>query len=322
MWSIRMWFAVKFAGFSSSDFVTAQVYKGKRKLGGVIKCAPRVLKGWPMALFTCRSELRDRKKMYKTAGMHSIKLTYKNLVTNKTFKNFATLKVDVLKLWGGSLTRPAVKWRTNHDMHMPPTTIEERNRGWRSGNRDSFVAEFMTTAMSAMNNSGIGHLVLRTWVKREKYFSTQATCLYKGKTSGWSPIKNNGRLDWTVSGRLKKKKKKEFNAKWEELRFNLQGLKFYNKDGARGSWSKPPHWLNENPGEYTCVITGDGKRIKEIKFTVGKDGRLVKPACQDKRLTTFRTVTLVKAKSSKWGELKWKSKIAFGGNVAWKKSCP
>lgn len=321
MWSVRMWFVVKYDGFTSSDFVTAQVYKGKKKLKGAINCAPHLLKGWPVAVFQCRSDQRDRKKMYKSAGVHTIKLSYKNLVTNKTFKNFAALKVDVLKLWGGSVTRPAVMWRTNHDMHMPPTTIEERNPNWRSGHRDRFVQEFMTTAMSAMNNSGPGHLVLRTWVKRDKYFTTQATCLYKGKAA-WEPVRDNGRLDWEVHGRLKKGKKKEFRAKWQEMRFELQGLKFFNKDGARGSWSKQPHWLNENPGAYTCVITGDGKRIKEITFTVGKDGRLVKPTCQDKLLTTFRTVTLIKAKAGKWGELKWKSKAAFGGNVSWKKSCP
>ncbi len=321
MWSVRMWFVVKYAGFTSSDFVTAQVYKGRRKLKGAINCAPHLLKGWPVAVFKCRSDHRDRKKMYNTAGVHSIKLSYKNLVTGKTFKNFATLKIEILKLWGGSVTRPSVKWRTNHDMHMPPTTIEERNPNWRSGHRDRFVQELMTTAMSAMNAKGPSNLVLRTWIKRAKYFTTQATCLYKGKPV-WAPVRDNGPLDWEVYGRIKKGGKKEFRAKWQEMRFDLQGLKIVGKDGARGSWAKEPHWLDKNPGDYKCVITGDGKKIKEVSFTVGKDGRLIKPACQDKILTTFKTVTLVKARSSKWGELKWKSKAAFGGNVKWKKSCP
>lgn len=322
MWSVRMQFVVKYKGFTSSDFVTAQIYKGRKKLGRPINCAPHVLKGWPVAVFKCRSDHRDRKKMYKTAGAHLIKLSYKNLVLGKTFKNFATLRLDVLKLWGGSLTRPAVMWRTNHDSHMPPSVIVERNTSWRSGHRDSYVAAFMSSAMSAMNNSNPRHLVLHTWVKRNKYFSTQATCVYKGKPV-WEPFRENGRLDWEVSGRLKKGRKAEFKAKWQKLRFLLQGLKIVNKDGRRGSWSKEPHWLDKNPGEYKCVITGDGKAIKEVYFTVGADGHLVKPACQDKILTTFKDTILVKAKSKKWGELKWnKGKYAFCGNVKWNKACP
>ena len=322
MWSVQMKLAVKHSGFTTSDVVMAQVYKGAKKLNEPIVCKPMVLEGWPMALFQCRSPHRDRDKMYNTAGPHTVRLSYKNLVQGKEFKDFATLSLDVLQLWAGSVKVPAVKWETNYDVHRLPTYIEERNPTRVSGHRDRYVQEFMSTAMSAMNANGASHLELHTWVKRDNFFSTEATCLYKGKPV-WEAARENGRMGWDVHGRVKKGSPKEFKARWSKLRFQLQGLKIVGKDGNRGGWAKQPHWLDQNPGEYKCVITGDGKVIKEIFFTVGEGGHLVKPPCQDKVLTTFKSITLVKATDKKWGELPWKkSKAAFCGNVPWKKSCP
>ena len=324
VWSIRLNFAVKYDGFAAADVVNVQIYKGSKKRGAPIVCKPTILKPWPVALFECRSEFRDRKKMHKTDGAHSVRLSYKNLVQGKTFKDFATIRFNVLKLWGGSTTKPSPMWRTNRDIHLGPTTIEELNSntgGYRS--RSSFIAEFQKTALSAMDGTRSRQLVLRTWIKREKYFQTQATCLYKGKPIGWGAANAGNAIDFDVSGRKSKKKRGDYKARWDQLEFDLKGLKIVGEDGSRAGWSKPPHWLDQNPGDYKCVITGNGKVIKEVYFTVGSDGHVVKPDCQDKVLTTFKTVKLVKAKNKKWGEMKWKNGgLSFGGGVKWKKSCP
>jgi len=37
-------------------------------------------------------------------------------------------------------------------------------------------------------------------------------------------------------------------------------------------------FLNENPGDYRCVITGGGEILKELHFTIGEnalDGHLI-----------------------------------------------
>ena len=322
-WSIRMMFAVQYAGFTEADVVTAQIYKGSRKLGKPTNCKPVVLTPWPIAMFECRSEFRDAKQMHTSDGAHTIKLSYKNLVMGKTFKNFGDIAFNVFKLWRGSLNKPAVMWRTNYDVHMGPTTIEEfnSNTGGRRS-RSKFVKTFQGSALSAMDSKSSRLLVLRTWVKRKKYFRTQATCLYKGKPVGWGTTDNSNSLDFDVSGRKSKRSKTEDKYRWDQLKFSLQGLKIVGDDGFRGGWSKPPHWLDKNPGSYKCIIIGDGKVLKEVFFDVGADGHVVKAPCQDKLLTTFRSVKLVKAKSKQWGERKWTRSTAFGGVVQWKKSCP
>jgi len=324
LWSIRMKFAVKYSGFADADVVTAQIYQGRRKRGSAINCKPTILKPWPVAVFECKSEFRNKKKMHKSTGLHSVKLTYKNLVMGKTFKNFGTIRFKPLRLWGGSTTKPNPRWRTDRDMHMGPTTIEMFNAntgGYRS--RRSFVAEFQRSALSAVDRNHSSGLILRTWVKRAKYFRTQATCLYKGKPIGWGATNNGSAIDFNVSGRKSKSRRGDYKARWDQLEFELKGLKRVGLNGVRYGFSKPPHWVDQNPGKYKCVITGNGKVIKHVFFTIDAKGDVVKSACQDKRLTTFRTITLVKAQNKRWGEMKYKNGgISFGGVVKWRRSCP
>ena len=188
MWSVRAAFAVKYKGAMASDHVSAQVYRGRQKVGAPMICKPFIVKPWPVAAFDCRSEHRDRAKMFKSRGAHSLRLSYHNLVLGKKFKNFAEIPFTPLQLWGGSKNRPAVRWRTDHDQHMGPTTIEEYN-----GNtgatlaRRAFIRQLQSSISSAVDSKSSRQLILRTWVKRTQPFRTQATCLYKGKPVGWGP---------------------------------------------------------------------------------------------------------------------------------------
>lgn len=62
---------------------------------------------------------------------------------------------------------------------------------------------------------------------------------------------------------------------WQERRFALGNLRYdngggYNPDNYPGS-----HYADKNPGEYTIKIYNAGTEIRELKFTVGNDGKLV-----------------------------------------------
>ena len=70
----------------------------------------------------------------------------------------------------------------------------------------------------------------------------------------------------------------------------------------------------------------EGEVIKEIYFTVGKDGEVIKPECQLKSANTLSSVTFARTVDKKLSDRKYDKKVGkkygFEGRVTWAKECP
>ncbi len=322
-WSIRLQFWVGFGEIANGDVVMVQVLKGRKKLGKPGACKPSHV--WPdnkLAFFKCQVPRdRDWKGLFKTAGVHTIKLTYKKPIEGKVFKDFAVFQLTSKKLKKGASNNPAVAWGTDHDMRLAVSTVEEAVTSSGSGETGD-----TTRAFFAVYRKGISYLEIRTWFKRVKRLErTSLTCLYKGKRVAEGHSIGGHNFDyWSY---VRKGSPKRDDAKWVQVAYQVHMLKSRpGPGGNKGSWSKEPHWLHENPGEYKCVILGDGEVLKELYFTVGEDGAIVKPECQLKSVNTLATITLLRAVDKKLSDRKYDKKIGkkygFQGRVKWPKGCP
>ena len=169
-------------------------------------------------------------------------------------------------------------------------------------------------------------LTVRTWFKKDKGFHpTKITCLYQDKRI--DEAQGHKGKEFSYWSYLKKGSMEREQAQWTQHYYQLHSLHPRpNPDGSKGSYSQPQHYLNENPGEYRCVVTGGGAVLKELFFRVGQDGEIVKPACQLKSMNTLHTVTLLAAKDHKLSTVDYDESIGkqsgFEGRVQWAKSCP
>ncbi len=302
--------------------VLIQVLKGRKKLGKPTACKPSYLSSdVHLGQYECQApKTRNWKDLFSTAGAHTIQMTYKKPIEGVEFKNFATLKVNVLKLKQGAANNPYVAWGTDHDMKLSVTTVEETVT-----NSNSRKMGYALAAVRASLRQDIPFLTIRTWFKRTKSnLRATLTCLYKGKrVAEGHGIGGNNYNYWSY---IKKRSPKRNEAVWSQEAFQLHMMKPRPGPNGKGSWSKPPHWLNENPGEYKCVVLAEGEVIKEIYFTVGKDGEVIKPECQLKSANTLSSVTFARTVDKKLSDRKYDKKVGkkygFEGRVTWAKECP
>ncbi len=322
-WSAKLHFWVRYNNIADDDVVLIQVLKGRKKLGKPTPCRPKgIKKEVQLAFFECKAPRnRDYANMFSSHGQHSIALTYKKPIEGTVFKNFATLKLNVLKLKQGASNNPYVAWGTDHDMKLSVSTIEEKTNNGASG-----LSGHTGEALQAAFRRGIPYMAVHTWLKREKRVErTKLTCLYKGKKIAESQDVRGQRYDyWSYK---KKGSPKRDDARWDQQEYLLYQLHPRpGPGGNKGSWAIPQHWMNENPGDYRCVVTGDGDVIKELFFRVGDDGEIVKPSCQNKSVNTLHTVTLLTAKNHKLADRSYDKKVGrkygYEGRVRWAKGCP
>ncbi len=320
-WYAKLRLYVHYPNVASDDVLKVQLLQRGRRLGAATTCRMRGLyKNLQLAYFECKSpDTRDKSKQRATSGAHVIKLSYKKPVEGKTFKNFATLRVNVLKIKHGSRNRPTRMWATDHDMRLHVTTIEEKFH--RSSQR-TMVRRVQSAVMQAFRDRRTpSFLEMRTWFKwKDRAPRMKATCFYKGKRiSEASAIGGDGFKYWTYARRGKD------SAHWRQARFALGHIVPRALNGKRFT-KRGYHYLDQNPGKYRCVITGDGDILKEVFFTVGAEGELVKSACQLKSMNTLRTITLVRTKDRKVSDRSYNKHIgkkrAFAGRVAWARGCP
>jgi len=322
-WSAKLHFWVRYNNIVDDDVVLIQVLKGRKKLGKPTPCRPKGIKAKvQLAYFECLAPRnRDYPNMFNSDGQHTVALTYKKPIEGTVFKNFATLKVSVKKLKKGASNNPNVAWGTDHDMKLTVSTIEEKTNNGGSG-----LGGHTNESLQAAFRQGIPYMAVHTWLKREKRVErTKLTCMYKGKRVAESQDVGGQNYDyWSY---VKKGSPKRDDAKWDQQEYLLYQLHPRpGPGGNKGSWATPQHWMNENPGDYRCVVTGEGDVIKEIYFTVGADGEIVKPTCQAKSFNTLHTVTLLTTKDHKLSDRSYDKKIGrkFGyeGRIKWSRGCP
>lgn len=172
----------------------------------------------------------------------------------------------------------------------------------------------------------IPYLLLHTWFKTgDRLPRLKATCLFDGKRIAEADSVGGHKFDyWSYKRKGSPDRDKP---SWVQAEFFLYSLHPRpDAEGNKGSWAKPQHWMNENPGDYKCVITGDGDVVKEVHFKVGADGEVVREPCQAQSVNSLSTVTLVRTMDKKLSDTGYDKnagkKSAFQGRVKWAKGCP
>ncbi len=84
----------------------------------------------------------------------------------------------------------------------------------------------------------------------------------------------------------------------------------YHRDNMPKSF-----FIDKNPGEYTVKVFHKGVQVREAKFTVGSDGRVVDGGYQKPGYLTFHKVlipvTIIGA-AEKWNATAWKTEAFYG----------
>ncbi len=319
-WLAQLQFFIKYKDIEKDDAVMIEVFKDGKSLGKPTSCQFKYHhQDFHLAYYQCdapkmRSDYED---LYQTGGPHTIKLTYKNLVAGKEFKDFAVFKVNVKKAMHGSANNPSLKWQTDHDMKLAVSTIQE-------GASKRGIIKFAKEA-AFRSGTQTRSMVINTWFKTGKAtrVKTQMTCLYHDRRIAQADsFKIGGFSYWSF---LKKGSMEKEEANWVHHAYYLKSM-FPRRHAKATHGRRKGHFLNDNPGEYRCIVTGDGEVLKELFFRVGLDGNIVKPACQLESMNTPSTVTLLAAEDKILSTVDYDKKIGqqygFEGRVKWSKSCP
>lgn len=105
---------------------------------------------------------------------------------------------------------------------------------------------------------------------------------------------------------------KRWQFQWRNVLFDNNGT--FNRDNFPNAF-----YLDKNPGVYTVKVFHKGAQIRELEFTVGSDGRFVKPAYADQVFIPYHTIVLpvkVTAPDEKWNAASWKTDSFYANPVA------
>ncbi len=336
-WGFNMVVRVGHKKVTDDDRLSVQVYQGDQKLGAPSTCKPRGLEATgTIAHFDCNVPARDKKDyVFKSSGEHTIKLGY-TTAAGASFKDFATLRLNALAFKSGSAKSPQVDWDNGHDMKLAVTTVEE------DAGRKAYIPA----------DEASPFLVIRTWFKHKTYTQVdRIECMYRGKKVAEAvPLRSH---KFEVNHRTSSEEGEDVDVDmvWEQVVFKLELMK--PRPGANGDRSgkgvmapmeplREPddvderfvprlHWLDTNPGEYRCLIwdkplRDDGKVVKEVHFTVGEDGKVIKPPCQLASMNAPVSVTLARTVDHKVSDQSYDAAAGktygYHGRVKWAEGCP
>lgn len=321
-WGAKLRFYLKYADLESDDTVMIDIRKDGDNLGDPTPCQPKArIDETQLAYFECDVPGgRDYERFFSTEGIHEVALTYRNLIMGTEFRDFAVFQVDVIAQKQGAANDPDLRWAANHDMKLSVSTIDEELP--HSNPSDGGI----TLASRFAKRLEESRTVLRTWLKRDKgYHPTKVTCVYEGRRiDNAEGFKDREHTAWSY---VQKGSTERIQQQWIQQRFEMNGmLARANADGSKNTYSQPPHYLNESPGDYRCVVTGGGEIIKELFFSVGTDGEIVKPACQLASMNAMANVTLLETRDHKLSTVPYDDqtgrRFGFESRVQWVDGCP
>lgn len=105
---------------------------------------------------------------------------------------------------------------------------------------------------------------------------------------------------------------KRWQFQWRDVLFDNNGT--FNRDNFPNAF-----YVDKNPGVYTVKIFNKGVQIRELEFTVGSDGRFVKPAFADQVFIPYHTFVVpvkVTAPDEKWNGVAWKTESFYSNPIS------
>ena len=101
---------------------------------------------------------------------------------------------------------------------------------------------------------------------------------------------------------------------WKLWHFQWMKTFIYDNNGEFNHNNFPDaFYADKNPGEYTVKVYRKGAQIRELKFTIGADGKLVDAGyAKPFFLTQYRVIVPVKVTAEKWDAMSWKTDAFYG----------
>ncbi|MBC7898611.1 MAG: hypothetical protein H7070_01035 [Saprospiraceae bacterium] len=107
---------------------------------------------------------------------------------------------------------------------------------------------------------------------------------------------------------------KRLQFQWSSENVNVDNGGSYHKDNMPKSF-----FVDRNPGEYTVKVYDKAVQVREAKFTVGTDGRIVDGGYQKPGYLAYYKVIIpvtVIGTSEKWNAAAWKTEAFYGNPMA------
>jgi hypothetical protein len=156
-------------------------------------------------------------------------------------------------------------------------------------------------------------VIVSMWFKKNpgSDHGLEAKLFYKGQQVA-TTNQLNGREDRAsefaaLSPELHHWKRMEFQ--WLNENVNVDNGGEYHRDNMPKSF-----FVDRNPGEYTVRVFDKGVQVREAKFTVGSDGRVVDGGYQKPRYLTYHKVIIpvTVMGDEKWNKTAWKTEAFYG----------
>jgi hypothetical protein len=163
----------------------------------------------------------------------------------------------------------------------------------------------------------MNRVVFSNWLKGDiKYEELEAALLYNGKEIARRKASSGMAYDERGTNVLVPLKMDEISRRWT---FWFDNVQFLNGNSYNPEYYPNMHFIEKNPGQYTYKLFRNGTQIREFSFSIGPDGRFVRPAYSD----NFRFLThaiLVPAKvmgnQEKWNPASAKTDIFFANPIS------
>ena len=140
----------------------------------------------------------------------------------------------------------------------------------------------------------------------------EARLFYKGQqiatTNRLEPYEDRASEVGNLSAELHHWKRLQFE--WFNEKVNVDNGGQYHPDNMPKSF-----FVDRNPGEYTVKVYQIGVQVREAKFTVGTDGRVVDGGYQKPGYLTYHKVIIpvtVIGAAEKWNAIAWKTEAFYG----------
>jgi hypothetical protein len=143
----------------------------------------------------------------------------------------------------------------------------------------------------------------------------EATLLYNGKEISKNGVNAANRVKQTMTSAAD-----EAAYRWTLWQFEFADVRGFDLAHNNANNTSSLFYLDKNPGEYEIKVTRDGSPARSLKFTVGKDGKIVDNGIKDKNqiggVRMIFPISVIGAADGKLNANSWKTDALYGNPLA------
>lgn len=139
----------------------------------------------------------------------------------------------------------------------------------------------------------------------------EATLFYNGKEISKSGVDSANRVKQTMTSAAD-----EAPFRWTLWQFEFPNVRGFDLDQNSANNTSSLFFLDKNPGEYEIKVSRDGSPARSLKFTVGKDGKIVDNGVKEKNqiggVRMIFPVSVIGTADGRWNAAAWKTDALYG----------